>query len=325
MIRNVPLMTERVADGIRDGLIPLNNINISYRQKMSLDKMSLDICVQEIHILTNYRDDILQAYDMDTGLYFLYRKAKDDNLSREAYKAVIIDADNNRWIIMAAGTNPHIKDAYLNAYTDMERSIYAAISPEVFGALGGGHDDTDAFESMFDYMACMDTRVVILRSKYLITRDLRINIPLIFIGHDSVIEMYERFKEEKDNYDIIKNYKYGLILRNCNIIALHDITAIQIERIPVDNVGNPLVETDTYYRGFMEKSVGATIQIHNVLIVDEKYLDLGKNNPSDFIKASDRKSKFTFDKRYVNISNLISIGVKIQDISDSLKNIHTIQ
>jgi hypothetical protein len=297
------LQTEKVAPGIRDGLLYLNNIILS------LGNRPREMYVDEISQLTNYRDDVLQAQDRETGLYFLYKKSENDTLSTEAYKAVIKDADGNKWIIIGTHTNPYLKEAYLNSYTDIEKSIYHAISPEVFGALGNGNDDTDAFEAMLNYIPCMRSRIIIIRSKYLITRDLRINIPVLFIGSDSISDILDEFNKTKD-FNILKKYPYGLVLRDSNIYALCDTSALMVERIPFNNTQMNMPDS---YQAYAEGSIGMSILFKDVLMLDEKCVD---SESLDKINTVNSLSNFTYDKRYVNIYNLMPIGVTVREVSD---------
>lgn len=296
------LSPETMPYGLRDGCIDLPKyhplINTNYRE---------NITVSQIKDLYGYEEKYLQAIDDDSGLYFLYEKCADDDISTVAYKAMVLDNEGRKWKIKCSSTNPHVKEAFEHSYTDMERSIYTSLSPEVFGIAGHGRNSTQAFKNMFTYMKCLDVRIVLLRSKYLITEDLFIDIPLTILGSDNLSYAMKAYSETKDTADLT-DYPYGIILRDCNIYALSDSISLQYELYDFYNNKEFNKKNDnSHFVGQADLSSGLAIGIFNVLIVNEKELKLHGTNYN-------KNCFFYYDKRYTTMNNVACLGVDIRPI-----------
>ncbi len=299
---------EKMSPGLKDGLL-----YIADRQKyFSRTNYRRNITIREVSEMYGYKEPYLQAFDEDSGLFFLYERSFDDHISTAAHKAVILDNDGFRWKIVASSSNPYIKEAFENAYTDVERSVYRVISPEVFGALGHGHDDTKAFEDMMDYIPCMEYRVITLRSQYLITRDFYINTPLTMLGSDSILDIYKTYQETKD-FNLLKEYPYAIILRDCNIYALCNDSAIQVDKMDLYQKEINRENDNSHYMGLMDLGTGMIIRLYNMLVIAESFLDQNESKVP-------KKSYFTQDERYVTTSNVIGVGLEAKPIGAHMRN-----
>jgi hypothetical protein len=294
--------TEKVDVGIKDGLIDCSKIDTINKRPIYTNYRE-NYPVSEIKNLYGYDEDILQVLDDDSGLYFLYERSKDDKISTLFFKALVEDNEGNKWKIISTSTNPHIKEAYLNSYTKLEQNMYRTISPEVFGAKGNGNDDTDAFEAMSLYMGCMSERIVLLRSRYLITRNIYLKIPMMIIGKDDLMNVYKSC-EEKNDFDDLKNYPYGIVMDNCGIVASIDESFLQYSVINENKDKMYTVTDNSHFGGLANHSTGLMIRIADVLIINKRILDDEDVDRREFLS-------FMYDSDFVSYTDVVSVAVDL--------------